>query len=357
MPVLANPHSTFTVPSMVTQVSALYAFTSFSFTSASLTGQTGPTRTQLLASYNTATNTWLNNTAYFNVVTQGIQQWTVPATGTYRLVLRGADGGGNTSYSSFFGYPGQGTTITCDVSLTASTVLNIVVGQTPTVAGANVGGTPGGGGTWIYTGTIGGGGLIAAAGGGGGWGHGNGPNLAGIGLGGSATTDSTRVAVSAVVTSVGSGISTNYTGNGTGATNGIGQGGGLATTGLYGSGAGGAGWLSVGTNTNGTAGAGGGQSGGYPSQGGQQWVGGTGGGVAGAGGFGGGGGSNGNGRGPGGGGGYTGGPAGNDWSGNFWGNGGGGGSFSTGTLVSATAGLNGIAYASVANGNVTITLL
>jgi hypothetical protein len=148
----------------ITIVAALYGFTAFTFTSANLKGRTGPTLTQSLASYNTATNTWLNNTAYFNIVTQGIQQWTVPATGTYRLVLRGADGGGFSGSTFNPRFPGQGATITCDVSLTISTVLNIVVGQTPAVSGGGtgIGGTPGGGGTWIYTGTIGGGGLIAA---------------------------------------------------------------------------------------------------------------------------------------------------------------------------------------------------
>lgn len=330
----------------ITIVAALYGFTAFTFTSANLTGRTGPTRTQSLASYDTATNTWLNNTAYFNIVTQGIQQWTVPATGTYRLVLRGADGGGFTGSTFNPRFPGQGATITCDVSLTISTVLNIVVGQTPTILGAAaVDGSGGAGGTWIYTGTIGGGGLIAVAGGGGGWGHGGSATTGGVGLGGSATTDSNRVAVGASVTAAAT--STAYTCNGTGATNGIGNGGGLATTGTNLGGAGGAGWLTDGTSNPGQAG------------GGTRFVGGL---SANAntalqGGFGGGGSTNGSGYPGGGGGGYTGGPAANGYSGFGWGNAGGGGSFSTGTLVSAQAGLNGIAYASIANGSVTITKL
>lgn len=333
----------------VTASTALYAFTSFSFTSSTnLRGQNGPTLAQLLSTYNTTTYPWLNNTAYFNVVTQGIQQWTVPSTATYRLVLRGADGGTFSGSTFFPRWPGQGATITCDVSLTASTVLNIVVGQTPANSGNAVDGSAGGGGTWIYTGAIGGAGLIAVAGGGGGWGHGTTTSNGGVGLGGSNTTDSTRVAVNATVTAAADGLT--YTGNGTGTTNGIGNGGGLANSGTLGGASGGAGWLTNGTD----------RTTGSTSTGGTRFIGGTSSTATNTmlqGGFGGGGGANGTGFAGGGGGGYTGGPAGNDWSGNYWGNPGGGGSFSTGTLVSATAGVNGLAYASVANGSVTITKL
>jgi hypothetical protein len=355
---LKQPAS-YPTPTLITNDSSivsasLYSFTSFQFTNAGALGNTGPTLANCLSSYNTVTYPWLNNTAYFNVVTQGIQLWTVPATGTYRLTLKGGDGGGANSASYNNRYPGAGAVIITDVTLTGGTVLSIVVGQTPNCGSSTLSGTGGGGGTWIYTGSIGGAGLIAVAGGGGGWGHGSNATNGGIGLGGSSTNSSTSNSINGNVVAAADSVS--YQGNGTGASNGTGYGGGLATTGQYGSGAGGAGWLSVGTSTNGTSGPGGGQSGGYPSQGGQQWVGGTGG-ANNAGGFGGGGGSNGNGSASGGGGGYTGGPAGNDWSGSYWGNAGGGGSYWTGSLVSATAGANGIAYASVTHGYVTITKL
>ena len=49
--------------------SDLYSFTSFTFTAAGVFGQTGSTRATYLASYNTAANPWLNDTAFFNVIT------------------------------------------------------------------------------------------------------------------------------------------------------------------------------------------------------------------------------------------------------------------------------------------------
>ena len=69
----------------------LYPFTSFTFTNAGQTGTTGPSRATCLASYNTVTNPWLNDTAYFNIVTYQI--WTVPKTGSYRITSIGASGG------------------------------------------------------------------------------------------------------------------------------------------------------------------------------------------------------------------------------------------------------------------------
>lgn len=331
---------------LINQYSGLYPFTSFTFTSAGISGQNGPTLANCTSSYNTATYPWLTNTSYFNVVTQGIQQWTVPANGVYEFTLRGADGGGTTNSTYYPQFPGQGATIKFRTSLTAGTVLNIVVGQTVGTGLTSArNGTSGGGGTWVYTGSIGGAGLIGVAGGGGGWGHGSSANTGGLGMGGNSTTDSNRNTIGYSVI----GYDGVYKiGNGTGNTNGIGYGGGGASSGSFGGSGGGAGWLSVGSNS--VAGAG------TDGQGGQQWVGGNGDGTtSGPGGFGGGGGSYGNGNAGGGGGGYTGGPAGNNWSGSYWGNGGGGGSYYTGTLVSATAGQNGMNPALVANGSAIVT--
>ena len=302
---------------------ALYSFTSFTFTSAGVSGYQGPTLAQCQSAYSGA----VFLTSYFSV-SGGIQQWTAPETGTYEIELRGGSGGGNTTGTYNPRDPGQGALIITRVNLTKGTVYNIVVGQTPTGA-VSKNGSAGGGGTWIYTGSIGGSGLVAVAGGGGGWGHGNSTSNGGNGLGGNNNSngDSRRVAVNTIING--------RTGNGTGSTNGIGYGGGLSTTGSFGGSAGGAGWLSDGSDLANQAD--GGHSGGSPN-----WQGGTSTDTTALyGGFGGGGGSNGNGEGGGGGGGYTGGPAGNDWSGSTWGNAGGGGSYWTGTLVSATAGADG----------------
>ena len=322
---------------------ALYPFTTFTFTSAGVSGYQGPTLAQCQSAYSGA----VFLTSHFSV-SGGIQQWTAPATGTYEIELRGGSGGGNTTGSYHPADPGQGALIITRVTLTQGAVYNIVVGQTPTGAvGKN--GSAGGGGTWIYTGSIGGSGLIAVAGGGGGWGHGTSSTTGGNGLGGNNNSngDSRRVS---------SGTSINgKTGNGTGSTNGIGYGGGLATVGNLGGASGGAGWLSDGSDC----------TTGQPSTGGHSagpaaWEGGTS--VDSTslyGGFGGGGGSNGNGEAGGGGGGYTGGPAGNDWNSSTWGNGGGGGSYWTGTLVSATAGADGGSHlrSNATNGYAKITLV
>ncbi|TNF24192.1 MAG: hypothetical protein EP329_25475, partial [Deltaproteobacteria bacterium] len=141
------------------------AFSSATFTNAGASGGFGPTQTQI-------------NSAYAGgplagkvTVTDGVQAWTVPATGTYRIEAYGAEGAGtsNAAYSA-----GKGARMRGDFSLTAGTVLNIVVGQ----MGGNYSG--GGGGTFVWRAS--GGTLLIAAGGGGAagghptvgyWGNGN----------------------------------------------------------------------------------------------------------------------------------------------------------------------------------------
>lgn len=300
---------------------SLYTFSSHTFTSAGNSGYQGPSSAQLSSAY--GSEVWY--ASYFST-SGGIQTWTAPETRTYELELRGASGGGNTTGSYNPADPGEGALIITRVGLVYGQQYNIVVGQTPTgVFSKN--GSAGGGGSWIYTGSIGGSGLVAVAGGGGGWGHGRSSSTGGNGLGGNDANDSRRVAV---FTNINGKV-----GNGTGSTNGVGQGGGVSTTGNFGGSAGGAGWLSDGTDRVNQA------TGGH-SAGPVAWEGGISQDTAALhGGFGGGGGANGNGEGGGGGGGYTGGPAGNDWSGNQWGNAGGGGSYWTGTLQSATKGDDG----------------
>ena len=142
----------------------LYSFTSATFTPGGRTGRTGPTLTQARNGLSgPEVNTWKNNTEFFNT-SDGIQLWTVPQNGTYRIELAGARGGnsGNGSPSG-----GSGARFRVDVVLTKLTVLNMVMGQagTPGISGRGGGG---GGGTFIYEGSIGGSGLIAAAAGAGG---------------------------------------------------------------------------------------------------------------------------------------------------------------------------------------------
>jgi hypothetical protein len=137
----------------------LTAQTTYTFTNASATGKTGPTSPQIVSAY---LSTNLNGSV---TVTSGIQSFTVPSTGPYRIKVAGASG-----QNSSNGAGGFGMIVQSDFTLTAGTVLNIVVGQQglPTVGvGTYFGGT-GGGGSFVYTGAIGGGGLLSAAGGGGG---------------------------------------------------------------------------------------------------------------------------------------------------------------------------------------------
>jgi len=298
---------------------ALFAFTSFTFTNGTATKQNGPTSFAAVSSY--TSQSWY--ASYFSV-SSGIQSWTVPVDGTYRITNVGASGGENNGGTYYPGFPGQGAAIQGDFVLSKGTVLNLVVGQKGDY-GQN--GSAGGGGSFVYTGSIGGGGLLIAAGGGGGWGHGHDTYTTGVkGGGGSAT--STPV----------SGVSSPNPGDGGFQGIGLGgRGGGGATQ--YGTGGGGAGWGSNGNN--GTASS-------RNGLGGTRWIGasGTGGsGLTGSntgqGGFGGGGGWGGNNGAAGGGGGYTGGGGGNGYNGSSWGAGAGGGSYNSGTNQVNTAGTTG----------------
>jgi hypothetical protein len=294
----------------------------YNFTNAGAIGDQGPTQLQINAAY-LATN--LNGLVTIN--TQGIQEWTVPSTGTYLISTIGACGGeGQGTY--YPGLPGTGATIQGEFYLTAGTVLNIVVGQKGIYADN---GSGGGGGSFVYSGTPGGAGLMIVAGGGGGHGHGDIAYPTGAhGGGGSATTSQVNSPV----------------GNGDGGSGGIGNGGNSGTgCSFAGVGAGGAGWLSSGQNaTCGTAIGGSNLT----------FVGGYGGTDGLFGGFGGGGGSDGNGSPGGGGGGYTGGGGGNTYSGEVWGAGAGAGSFNNGSNQINTAGVSG-AVSGYSDGSVTIT--
>lgn len=132
----------------------LYSFTTFTFTSANVAGRAGPTLSQCLANYNTVDNSWLNNTDYFNVPVQGIQLWTVPKSGTYRITAVGARGGKNLN-ANLEG--GLGAQIVAEISLTQNDKIAIVVGQEgrdrPNNAVSTYYGAGGGGGTFVYDNT------------------------------------------------------------------------------------------------------------------------------------------------------------------------------------------------------------
>lgn len=152
----------------------LYSFSSFTFNNCGVSGATGPTLAQCLASYNTTANPWLTNTSYYNQVTQGYQQWTVPQTGTYNITVAGA-AGGSASSGGYSGSGGQGAIFVASAPLTQGQVLTIGVGQ----AGGNVTfstpGSDGGGGGASFVANSSGPFLVAGGGGGAGSGDGSYP--------------------------------------------------------------------------------------------------------------------------------------------------------------------------------------
>jgi hypothetical protein len=134
-------------------------FSGHTFTSCGQTGKFGPSLSQCQSSY--SGNEILGSELGFSI-SNGIQSWTVPETGTY--VFEIAAPSLHKDYSN-----GRGSVITSTVNLNAGEVVNVVVGQRgigpwPVIEG---GGSLGGaGGSFVYTGSIGGSGLIGAAGGG-----------------------------------------------------------------------------------------------------------------------------------------------------------------------------------------------
>ena len=126
----------------------------FTFTSAGVTGRTGPTQGQVNTAYS-ATN--LNGMVTVN--TQGIQEWVVPATGNYSIETHGASGGVHATYA------GHGANMYGEVYLTMGTTLYILVGQMGSQnATGSTASDGGGGGTFVTDGVS----LLFAAGGGGG---------------------------------------------------------------------------------------------------------------------------------------------------------------------------------------------
>ena len=256
----------------VTAIFQLEAQT-YSFTTCGAIGANGPTQTQVNLAYASTSITGV-------VSNNGIQEWTVPATGLYSIKVAGAKGGGAGG--------GNGAVLSGEFMLTQGHVIQVVVGQRGTGgsgAQGSINSGGGGGGSFVVnktTNTI----LLIAGGGGGGNGDygGSYPNT----LGNPASTGI-------------SGNSTYQTGggtNGNGGKNGV----------IDDPAAGGGGYLTNGENSPGTTFAAGGQAFVNGARGG---AGRTGGYFGGDGGFGGGGGGTSNVlvRG-GGGGGYSGGQGG-----------------------------------------------
>jgi hypothetical protein len=123
---------------------------SFTFTSAGLTGRTGPSLAQLLDSYNTTDNPWLLDDSQFSMITNGYQLWTVPSSGSYRIIAAGAQGAPTEASAG-----GRGAIMAGTFDLIAGEQIQIVVGQTASVANLRrYRSSAGGGGSFVvrYTG-------------------------------------------------------------------------------------------------------------------------------------------------------------------------------------------------------------
>jgi len=124
-------------------VPPLYAFSgTATFTSGGATGRTGPSLAQARSGLSGAgSDTWKNDTNFFNTNGNGIMLWTVPATGTYRIDAYGAGGG------QYFAR-GLGARMRGDFTLVRGEVIRILVGQ-PGSDGNSCTGSSGGGGTFV----------------------------------------------------------------------------------------------------------------------------------------------------------------------------------------------------------------
>ena len=297
--------------------------TAYEFTNAGAIGREGPTQSEINTAYQ-GTNLENNVT----VQTRGIQEWSVPFSGTYRIEVFGASGGDST-----LGTAGKGASMSGNFTFNESQLLKIIPGQKGK-SNSNHGGG-GGGGSFVVN-AIDSSLLIAAGGGGGAGGY-------------LETTINPHLQDGKDAVSETSGTDAQTQGPGAGFTS-LGQGGSSGSGGTGGvsnhPGGGGAGFLTDGTLGQNTAGyhafAGVSFSNGF--------IGGDGRGKP-DGGFGGGGSAT---WGGGGGGGYSGG-GGGVWThpgGADWGHGGGGGgSFNSGIDQNNTSGVN------IGHGKIIITFL
>lgn len=302
----------------------------YSFTTAGVTGPTGPNQSQMTAAY---AGTTLAG-AVTESSTPGIQLWTVPTSGNYTILAAGAKGGNGNATTG-----GSGAVIQGDFNLIQGQVIAILVGQAGTNGPSNVGG--GGGGTFVMkTSVVDSSSAYVIAGGGGG-----GPS-------GSTTVNNVRGATASDPAQHGSNSATVLLNN----RGSNGQGGGSGGT-FYGGGGGGlfgdGGWETEASCRIGSTGGAGGYSyirGGTAATG-RTYAGGFGGGGSGEWCYGGG---------AGGGGGYSGGGGGADTSGT----GGGGSSLNNGSNQTNTAASNsGAGYVTItfnysnATGIVSLSLL
>ena len=145
------------------------SFNAFShtFTNCGATGRLGPTLDQAKTTYSSAT--WVNDANAF-VVDDGMQIWTVPVDGTYKVTCTGAGGGKGFTFGGSGNYGGSPAKIVAYASLNRGDKLRLVVGQRGLDNEANyvcvLNPGSGAGGSTVFNNTTGE--LLMVAGGGGG---------------------------------------------------------------------------------------------------------------------------------------------------------------------------------------------
>lgn len=144
---------------LLTPFSAQAAPGVYSFTNAAATGSSGPTQAQINTAYTGSTLA-----GAVTITTQGIQEWTVPASGSYGFEVAGGHGAASTGATAGI-RGGRGALITAKRTLTAGTKLYIVVGQAGSADGSHGGG---GGASFVRLGTGSDTSTLIVAGGGGG---------------------------------------------------------------------------------------------------------------------------------------------------------------------------------------------
>ena len=107
------------------QSSSSSSYDTLTFTNCGATERYGPTQSQVNSTYTSGNS--LYNAVIIN--TQGIQEWTVPSTGTYKIFVWGAQGGPRKGYDDDdTSRGGLGAVLSGDFNLTQNWVLKIIVG-------------------------------------------------------------------------------------------------------------------------------------------------------------------------------------------------------------------------------------
>lgn len=129
----------------------LYEFETHTFTNAGSIGKDGPMLSDCQTAY--TAEIWELDPTLFAMSTQGIQEWTVPISGTYRIEANGAQGGDDL-YVSQPEEGGLGARMIGDFDLTEGEILYILVGQrgeNTRVTGIDNAASGGAGGSFVWS--------------------------------------------------------------------------------------------------------------------------------------------------------------------------------------------------------------